>query len=129
MYVRGNTKRFLFALVNELTNWLSATRLKSARLLKMIVVLCEEHLTMEAHSLLPSFIKALSFAREDNDRDLYFVLLEVYELLGRYMHPEAYLHYILPRLRGDPEVVRDSSTTRSLYYSLTITPYDYVVNL
>jgi len=83
LYVRGNTKRFLFALVNELTNWLSSTRLKSARLLKLVVALCEEHLTMEAHSLLPSFIKALSFAREDNDRELYFTLLEVYELLGR----------------------------------------------
>ena len=83
LYVRGNTKRFLFALVNELTNWLSATRLKSARLLKLVVALCEEHLTMEAHSLLPSFVKALSFAREDSDRELYFTLLEVYELLGR----------------------------------------------
>jgi len=44
LYVRGNIKRFLSALVNELTNWLSKTRLKSANLLKVIVVLCEEHL-------------------------------------------------------------------------------------
>ena len=83
LYVRGNCKRFLSALVNELTNWLSATRVKSARLLKLIVVLCEEHLTMEIHTLLPSFIKALRVASEDNDKELYFILLEVYELLGR----------------------------------------------
>ena len=43
---------------------------------------------MEAHTLLPAFIKALGFAREDNnnnssDRELYYTLLEVYELLGR----------------------------------------------
>ena len=84
LYVRGNCKRFLTALINELTNWLSATRVKSAKLLKLIVVLCEEHLTMEIHTLLPSFIQALKFAREDSDKELYFILLEVYELLGRY---------------------------------------------
>ena len=83
LYVRGNCKRFLTALVNELTNWLSATRVKSAKLLKLIVVLCEEHLTMEVHTLLPSFIKALRFASDDNDKELYIILLEVYELMGR----------------------------------------------
>jgi hypothetical protein len=83
LYVRGNCKRFLTALVNELTNWLSATRVKSAKLLKLIVVLCEEHLTMEVHTLLPSFIKALRFASDDNDKELYHILLDVYELMGR----------------------------------------------
>ena len=39
---------------------------------------------MEIHTLLPSFIQALKFAREDSDKELYFILLEVYELLGRY---------------------------------------------
>jgi signal transduction histidine kinase len=83
LYVRGNTKRFLSALVNELTNWVSHTRLKSAKLLKVVVVLCEEHLTMESHFLLPAFIKALMFAGEDSDKELHSVLLEVYELVGR----------------------------------------------
>lgn len=83
LYVRGNCKRFLNALINELTNWVSATRLKSAKLLKLIVILCEEHLTMEIHTLLPSFIKALRFASDESDKELYFMLLEVYELLGR----------------------------------------------
>jgi hypothetical protein len=83
LYVRGNTARFLKGLVNELTNWVSATRLKSAKLLKVIVVLCEEHLTVEAHYLLPAFIKALMFAKDDGDKELYAVLIEVYELYGR----------------------------------------------
>jgi hypothetical protein len=38
LYVRGNTKRFLNALPNELTNWMSKTRLKSARQLKVLSV-------------------------------------------------------------------------------------------
>lgn len=85
LYVRGNSKRFLSALVNELTNWLSGVRVKSARLLKVIVTLCEEHLTMEVHTLLPSLIKALRFASDDSDKDkeLHTVLTEVFELLGR----------------------------------------------
>jgi hypothetical protein len=105
LYVRGNTKRFLHALVNELTNWVAHTRLKSANLMKMVIILCEEHLTMEAHTLLPALIKALRFARDDQDIELQTSLMEVYELMGRYVLPEIYLYYILPRLRGDPDVV------------------------
>jgi len=106
LYVRGNTKRFLTALVNELTNWVSQTRIKSANLLKVIVVLCEEHLTMEAHTLLPSFIKALGFAKQDGDSLLHSTLICVFELMGRYLLPETYIHYILPRLLGDAAVTQ-----------------------
>ena len=105
LYVRGNTKRFLSALVNELTNWISKTRLKSALLLKHIVFLCEEHLVMEAHTLFPSYIKALVFAKNDKDRELYNVLIEVFEMAGRFTPVEVYSRYVLPRLRGDPDVV------------------------
>lgn len=85
LYVRVNSKRFLTALVSELTNWIGTTRVKSARLLRIVVVLCEEHLTMEVHTLLPSLVKALRFASDDSqkDKDLYDILLEVFELMGR----------------------------------------------
>jgi hypothetical protein len=106
IYTRGNTKRFIFALVGELTNWQSKTRLKSANLLKMVTVLCEEYLTMEMHRLLPSYIKALQYARDDGDKELEAVLCEVFELAGRYTAPDSYVHYILPRLRGDVEVTQ-----------------------
>lgn len=105
LYIRGTSKRFLSALVNELTNWVSTTRLKSAQLLKVLVVLCEEHLTMEAHTLFPAFIKALKFAHDDKDVALASVLKELFELVGRYILPEVYIYYILPRLRGDADVV------------------------
>ena len=36
---------------------------------------------------------------------LYTTLKELFELLGRYIQPEVYIYYILPRLRGDKEVV------------------------
>jgi hypothetical protein len=106
LFVRGQIKRFLFALINEVTNWIGATRLKSANLLKMVVVLVEEHLTMEAHVILPAYIKALGFARSDDDKELGAVLTEIFTLTGRYVVPEVYVHYILPRLTGDPKVVQ-----------------------
>jgi hypothetical protein len=106
LYIRGNTKRFLNALVNELTNWQANTRIKSVSLLKLIVVACEEHLTIEAHSLLPSFIIALTYAKNDGDKDLQAALCEMFELFGRYLLPETYVHFVLPRLRGDRDVVQ-----------------------
>jgi hypothetical protein len=106
LYVRGNTKRFLNALLNELTNWISKTRVKSCRLLKVIVVMCEEHLSMEAYVLLPMFVKALGFANSDKDSELKSLLEETIELCGRYLAPDVYIHYILPRLVGDPEVAQ-----------------------
>ena len=41
LFVRGQIKRFLSALIAEVTNWIGTTRLKSANLLKMVVVLVE----------------------------------------------------------------------------------------
>jgi hypothetical protein len=106
LYTRGNTKRFLNAILYELTNWQAKTRFKSAKLLKMVIVLCEEHLTIEAHILLPAFLKALCFVKGDKDVSLQNELLSVYELFGRYTSPDVYLHYILPRLSGDLDVVQ-----------------------
>lgn len=67
---------------------------------------------MEVHSLLPSFIKALYFAKQDHDKELYHLLLEVYELFGRYTAPEIYIHYIVPRLKGDVDVVQYGADTQ-----------------
>lgn len=61
---------------------------------------------MEAHTLIPSFIKALGFSKEDGDRTLHGILLQVYELVGRYVLPDTYIHYILPRLVGDSAVTQ-----------------------
>ena len=56
----------------------------------MLIVLCEEHITQEVYILLPAFIKALKFAYDDKDIQLFYLLLEVYELFGRYILPEIY---------------------------------------
>ena len=35
----------------------------------------------------------------------------MYELAGRFLLPDVYVHYILPRLRGDPDVVQFGTDT------------------
>ena len=106
LFVRGNTKRFLNALMNELTNWTSHTRIKSAKLMKLVIVLCEEHLTMEAYTIFPILVKALHFSTQDKDMILHSLLLDVCELLGRYTAPDIFLHYLLPRVRGDHSIAQ-----------------------
>ena len=113
LFVRGNTKRFFAALLSELTSWTSRTRLQSASLLKVLIVYCEEHLTMDFHQTLPLIVKALQLAREEQEKDkqstLAHMLSDVLELIGRYVDPDAYIPLILPRILGDPK----SATTYS----------------
>lgn len=49
-------------LLVELSNWISRTRLQSARLLRTLIVYCEENLTVESHKLIPYIQRALSLA-------------------------------------------------------------------
>lgn len=106
LFVRAHAKRFLQALISELTNWQSKTRLKSVQLLKIVIILTEESITIESSSFFPAFLKAMYRLREiDRDPLVFQLLLEVNELLGRYINPDVYVHYLLPRLKGDMEVI------------------------
>jgi len=111
LFVRNNTKRFFDALLKELTNWISATKQRSVELLEILVVYCEEHLTMDFYLTLPLLVQGLRLAREDEDRrfggEMEQRLLKVLELIGRYVDPETYIPITLPRVIGD----NDSATS------------------
>lgn len=49
-------------LLVELSDWMSRTRLQSAKLLRTLIVYCEEHLTVETHKLIPYLQRALEAA-------------------------------------------------------------------
>jgi hypothetical protein len=106
LYIKGNVKRFLHALVAELTNWQTPTRLKSAKLLNIVLFLCEDHLTIEAHTLLPSFVKALRYADSERDRELAKAILDAVEMYGRYTSFPVYLHILQPYLADVEEEVK-----------------------
>jgi hypothetical protein len=103
-FVRNNTKRFFDALLSELRNWIPKTRMQSAKLLHILVIYCEEHLTMDFSKTLNALVKALQLCISENDKDSkYFqqVLEDIFKSIGRYVDPNTYLRIILPRFAND----------------------------
>ena len=47
LFVRANSSRFFLAVLDELSNWREQTRKRSAELLLILTVYCEEHLTKD----------------------------------------------------------------------------------
>ena len=62
LFVRGICLRFLKPLMRELGAWQASTRDASARLLRVVLVFCEERIAAEAHWILPALAKALRHA-------------------------------------------------------------------
>jgi len=104
LFVRGNTKRFFNALVSELRNWMPNTKHQSAKLLLILVVYCEEHLTMDFHNTSSGIVKALQSCLSANDREsisLQHTLESILTTMGRYVDPDTYVKLLLPRVTGD----------------------------
>lgn len=103
-FVRNNTKRFFKALLSELRNWMPKTRLQSAKLLHILVIYCEEHLTMDINNTLFEVVKALQSCMSENDKDsdnLQQILEVILKSVGRYVDPCTYVRFLLPRMNND----------------------------
>lgn len=85
LFVRGNTKRFFKALLKEMTNWIETTRERSADLLLILTVYCEEHLTMDFHATLPLTVKSLknSVAEGKTSASLTAKVMTILQCMGR----------------------------------------------
>ena len=96
LFVRTNTRRFLTALLVELSSWRSKTREQSAELLRMLIVYNEEHLVSSMSMALPLLVKGLRLAAEDvakGDKASQKVVDSIedcLELLGRYVPANVY---------------------------------------
>ena len=96
LFVRTNTRRFLTALLVELSSWRSKTKEQSAELLRMLIVYNEEHLVGSMSMALPLLVKGLKLAVEDvakGDRatqGLVDGIEACLELLGRYIPRNVY---------------------------------------
>lgn len=104
IFVRNNTKRFFNALLSELRNWMPKTRLQSAKLLHILVIYCEEHLTMDINNTLFGIIKALQSCMNEDDKEslcLLQVLEDILKSVGRYVDPCTYVRLLLPRINND----------------------------
>jgi hypothetical protein len=101
LFVRGNSKRFLEVLLSELGNWIPSTRLQSTKLLRILVVYCEEHLTMDIQKTINGIVKVLNKSLSEPEckekSQLEDILQEVLTLIGRFIDPKIYCNVILRR--------------------------------
>lgn len=105
LYVRGCTRRFLKPLLNELTDWKGKTKLSSARLLRTVIVYTEEALTQDLNVLVPELCHAFKSLQSPDDDEVFQVLCQCCELLGRFIAPDSYVPFLLPRLKGELAVL------------------------
>ncbi|RYY77662.1 hypothetical protein EON63_18315, partial [archaeon] len=145
--MRSNCKRFLTAVLNELTAWQEHTRLKSIRLIMLLVVLCEEHLTIDTYTIIPLLLKAYYTTIQETPltmhqapistshhtpsflhhtpssihhtpSELVYGFLTVFELMGRFIHPDTYVYYLVCRLTNEGDGVANPYTDHT--YTLCV---------
>jgi len=119
LFVRANTSRFFLSVLGELSNWKEQTRKRSAELLLMLVVYCEEYLTKDFQHTIISIAKAIDVehaSRCENDHlKVLDKIKQVLRLMAKYINPETYLPLLYPRISGD-----DSSVSKNSYSYATI---------
>ncbi|KAH7470746.1 hypothetical protein PRIC1_001362 [Phytophthora ramorum] len=100
LFVRGRARRFLNPILRELANWQDATRAHAVRLLKCVLVYCEETITVDVHLLVMTLLRTWG-----GDRGLLLEFQQCADLTGRFAAPRTYLPLLLARIRGDSDVV------------------------
>ncbi|KAG3015452.1 hypothetical protein PC128_g11819 [Phytophthora cactorum] len=100
LFVRGRARRFLNPILRELANWQDSTRAHAVRLLKCVLVYCEETITVDVHLLVNTLLRTWG-----SDHDLLPQLRQCADLAGRFAAPITYLPLLLSRIRGDSDVV------------------------
>ena len=105
LYVRNNTSRFFLTVLGELTNWRPETRLRSAELLLILTVFCEEHLTKDLHRTINNLAKAIDIElasyHEHEHLEVIDQIEQVLCLLATYVDPATYLKLLRPRIMED----------------------------
>ncbi len=105
LFVRANASRFFLALLGELSNWKGHIRHRSAKVLLILTVYCEEHLTKDFHHTIASIAKAIGMDISSQGEGDSMMKLEpirrVLRLMAKYVDPVAYLPLLCPRILGD----------------------------
>jgi hypothetical protein len=105
LFVRSNTSRFYLAVLSELSNWRGQTRKRSADLLLILSVYCEEHLTKDFQHTINSITKAIEHETGDDNESSHLNTLDslrqVVCLMSKYIDPAAWFPILSPRISGD----------------------------
>lgn len=113
LFVRANTSRFFSVVLGELSNWSEQTRKRSALLLLILTVYCEEHLTKDFQLTIASIAKAISVEKSSKSENDHLGILEVIQqvlrLMAKYIEPDSYLPLLCPRILGDTSSATSNS--------------------
>ena len=105
LFVRNNTSRFFLTVLAEHSSWREETRKRSAELLLILVVYCEEHLTKDFQHSIKAVAKAIEVEKMsafENDRmRIMEKIHQILLLMAKYVDPTAYLPLVCPRISGD----------------------------
>lgn len=105
LFVRSNTSRFYLAILGELSNWKAQTRKRSADLLLILTVYCEEHLTKDFQHTINAIAKAIEIETKAESESAHLQILDticqVVRLMSKYIDPAAYIPLVSPRILGD----------------------------
>lgn len=104
LIVRAFAYRIVRPVLEELANWRGTARHQSAKLLSVLCVYCEEHLTQELAKIVAAVCRALRVLRREH-YDGRALVLECCAVLGRYVVPESSIQFLAPRIKGDLEVL------------------------
>jgi len=120
LFVRANSSRFFLAMLDELHNWRDETRKRSAELLLILTVYCEEHLVKDFQHTLTSISKAINVEKSSQDVNDHWKILEKIQqvlcLMGKYVDPKVYLPLICPRIcSSDNDMLLAVTTSSDLY--------------
>ncbi|XP_037113036.1 dynein assembly factor 5, axonemal-like isoform X1 [Syngnathus acus] len=89
--VARNLYRLVPAIGHDLSDWLVATRVRTSRLLSVLLLHAEEHSTQHLQSLLVLLYRACA----DSERDVVHNCLAAAKVLGAFVSPEVFLKLLL----------------------------------
>uniref|UniRef100_A0A8C1HUQ6 Dynein axonemal assembly factor 5 n=1 Tax=Cyprinus carpio carpio TaxID=630221 RepID=A0A8C1HUQ6_CYPCA len=89
-----NLSKLLPAVGRDIGDWLVQTRVKTAQLLRVLLLHAEDHCTQHLQSLLTVLYRACA----DPETDVRAQCLESAKLLGGFVSPEVYLKLLLPHV-------------------------------
>ena len=105
LFVRSNMSRFYLVILEELSNWKCETRKRSADLLIILIVYCEEHLTKDFQHTIDSIAKAIEIETKADNESSYLKTLdklhEILCLISNYIDPVAFFPLMVSRISGD----------------------------
>ena len=106
LFVRSNTGRFFVAVLDELSSWRADTRRRSAELLLVLAVYCEEHLTKDLPKTARSVARGIQVELSDPssstmESEVLLGISRFLKLMAKYVQPSAYLPVMTPRIAGN----------------------------